>query len=65
MVALVKDLRHELYPYFPQILKELIHLLKFKNPEILEATFTCLAYIFKYLFREMVSFYRIFKANDC
>lgn len=54
MVALVKDLRHEIYPFYPKLLKELIHLLKFKNPDVLESTFTCLAYIFKYLSKELV-----------
>ncbi|KAK6627166.1 hypothetical protein RUM44_009643 [Polyplax serrata] len=54
MVALVKDLRHEFYPFYSKILKELLHLLKFKDPDVLESTFTCLAYIYKYLFRELV-----------
>lgn len=54
LIAFVKDIRYEFYEFYPEVLKELILLLKVKDPEILELTFTCLAYLFKYLSRELV-----------
>lgn len=54
MVALAKDLQKEFYPYYLQFLEVLIQLLNTKDTEQLEWTFTCLAHIFKFLWRPLV-----------
>ncbi|KAJ8935873.1 hypothetical protein NQ318_019457, partial [Aromia moschata] len=53
-VAVVKDLQKEFYNYYPQFLEILIDLLNTKDTEQLEWTFTCLAYLFKFLWRSLV-----------
>ncbi|KAL1130996.1 hypothetical protein AAG570_012235, partial [Ranatra chinensis] len=53
-VALVKDLRNEFYPHYEAFLSQLISLLDTKNTEQLEWTFECLAYLFKFLWRQLV-----------
>lgn len=53
VVALANDLRKDFYSYYPELLGVIIDLLNTKNPEILEWTFTCLAYLFKFLWRPL------------
>ncbi|KAJ8971909.1 hypothetical protein NQ314_000480 [Rhamnusium bicolor] len=54
VVAVAKDLQKEFYDYYPQFLEILIDLLNTKDAEQLEWTFTCLAYLFKLLWRSLV-----------
>ncbi|KAJ8922427.1 hypothetical protein NQ315_004373 [Exocentrus adspersus] len=54
VVAVAKDLQKEFYQYYPQLLEVLIELLNTKDAEQLEWTFTCLAYLFKFLWRSLV-----------
>lgn len=53
-VALAKDLQKEFYPYYADFLEILIDLLNSKDTEQLEWTFTCLAYLFKFLWRPLI-----------
>lgn len=53
-MALAKDLRKEFYPYYPQFLNTLIDLLNTKETDQLEWVFSCLAYLFKYLWKYMI-----------
>ncbi|CAG9859449.1 unnamed protein product [Phyllotreta striolata] len=54
IVALAKDLQKEFYNYFLEIIEILIGLLNTKDTEQLEWVFTCLAYLFKFLWRFLV-----------
>lgn len=53
VVALANDLRKDFYPYYSEFLAVLIDLLNTKDAEQLEWTFTCLAYLFKFLWRPL------------
>lgn len=54
LVAVAKDLRKEFYIYYEDVLNVLLELLNTNNAEQLEWTFTCLAYMFKFLWRSLV-----------
>lgn len=54
LVAVAKDLRREFCQYYHNVLKVLVDLLNTNNAEQLEWTFTCLAYMFKFLWRSLV-----------
>ncbi|GLV33838.1 uncharacterized protein CBL_11277 [Carabus blaptoides fortunei] len=54
VVALAKDLRKDFYPYYSLFLNQLIDLLHTKDTEQLEWLFTCLAYLFKFLWRYLI-----------
>uniref|UniRef100_A0A6P7FQB3 Small subunit processome component 20 homolog n=1 Tax=Diabrotica virgifera virgifera TaxID=50390 RepID=A0A6P7FQB3_DIAVI len=54
IVALARDLQKEFHQYFPEVLETLINLMNTKNTEQLEWIFTCLAYLFKFLWRPLV-----------
>ena len=54
MIALAQDLGQEFYPYYAQFMQTLIKLLNVKDNDQLEWTFTCLAYLFKFLWRYLV-----------
>ncbi|XP_072378550.1 small subunit processome component 20 homolog [Diabrotica undecimpunctata] len=54
IVALARDLQKEFHQYFPEVLETLIKLMNTKNTEQLEWIFTCLAYLFKFLWRSLV-----------
>ncbi|XP_068083874.1 small subunit processome component 20 homolog [Anabrus simplex] len=54
VVALVRDLQNEVYPFYPELLHRVIDLLATKDAEQLEWAFTCLAYMFKFLWRYLV-----------
>lgn len=54
VVALAKDLQKEFYVYYQDLLEILIDLLHTKDTEQLEWTFTCLAHLFKFLWRPLV-----------
>ncbi|XP_076264086.1 small subunit processome component 20 homolog isoform X2 [Rhynchophorus ferrugineus] len=53
-VALAQDLQKEFYPYYDQFLQILIELLNTKDTEQLEWIFTCLAHMFKLLWRPFI-----------
>lgn len=48
-MVLAKDLQEDFYVYFPKFLTTLINLLNTKDPEQLEWTLVCLAFLFKAL----------------
>ena len=54
MAQLTRDLQYEIYPYFQRILDTLTDLLHSHDADIIENTFVCLAFIFKYLWRYMI-----------
>ncbi|XP_054276631.1 small subunit processome component 20 homolog [Macrosteles quadrilineatus] len=54
IVALAQDLRQEFYPFYSNLLTKILNLLNTKDTDQLEWTFTCLAYLFKYLWRFLV-----------
>ncbi|XP_069689745.1 small subunit processome component 20 homolog isoform X2 [Periplaneta americana] len=59
VVALARDLQQEFYPHYSEFVHNLIDLLNTKDSEQLEWTFTCLAYLFKFLWRYLVKDVRI------
>lgn len=54
LVAVAKDLRKEFCHYYQEVLNVLVELLNTNDAEQLEWTFTCLAYMFKFLWRSLV-----------
>ena len=51
VTKLAKDLQSEFYPYFVRIIESMLPLFAIQDTKILEATFTCLSFLFKYLSR--------------
>ena len=51
LVEFARDLQFEFYPYFRECFDTLVNLLKTQDTEILENTFKCMAYLFKFLWR--------------
>jgi U3 small nucleolar RNA-associated protein 20 len=53
---LARDMRNEFYPLFPIVLKTLVHKIDAwkSEPELLERLFETIAFIFKYLQKQMV-----------
>ncbi|CAN9508305.1 unnamed protein product [Ophioblennius macclurei] len=54
VVQLARDLQTDFYPHFPDFFVLITSLLETKDTEILEWAFTCLSYLYKYLWRLMV-----------
>ncbi|KAM9334967.1 small subunit processome component 20 homolog [Symphorus nematophorus] len=54
VVQLARDLQTDFYPHFPDFFILITSLLDTKDTELLEWAFTCLSYLFKYLWRLMV-----------
>ncbi|KAL1517967.1 hypothetical protein ABEB36_001661 [Hypothenemus hampei] len=54
VVAVARDLQKEFYPYYQSFIVIIIDLLNTKDSEQLEWTFSCLAYLFKILWRPMI-----------
>jgi U3 small nucleolar RNA-associated protein 20 len=54
VVALARDLQQEFYPHYSELVHHLIALLDTKDSDVLEWTFTCLAYLSKFLWRYLV-----------
>ncbi|KAH8554731.1 armadillo-type protein [Umbelopsis sp. PMI_123] len=52
---LAKDLESEFYPYFGQIFAAIVPLIKHRDIKILESVFNCIAYLFKYLSRQLTN----------
>uniref|UniRef100_UPI0037E7A1C0 small subunit processome component 20 homolog isoform X2 n=1 Tax=Semicossyphus pulcher TaxID=241346 RepID=UPI0037E7A1C0 len=54
VVQLARDLQTDFYPHFPDFFILITSLLDTKDTEILEWAFTCLSFLYKYLWRVMV-----------
>uniref|UniRef100_A0A4W4DWA7 UTP20 small subunit processome component n=1 Tax=Electrophorus electricus TaxID=8005 RepID=A0A4W4DWA7_ELEEL len=54
VVQLARDLQTDFYPHFPDFFVIITLLLETQDTEVLEWTFTCLSYLYKYLWRLMV-----------
>ncbi|XP_069012709.1 small subunit processome component 20 homolog [Embiotoca jacksoni] len=54
VVQLARDLQADFYPHFPDFFTLITSLLDTKDTELLEWAFTCLSYLYKYLWRLMV-----------
>ncbi|XP_062339462.1 small subunit processome component 20 homolog [Osmerus eperlanus] len=54
VVQLARDLQTDFYPHFPAFFPLITSLLETQDTELLEWAFTCLSYLFKYLWRLMV-----------
>lgn len=54
VVQLARDLQTDFYPDFPDFFVLITSLLDTKDTELLEWVFTCLSYLYKYLWRLMV-----------
>ncbi|XP_070710114.1 small subunit processome component 20 homolog [Pempheris klunzingeri] len=54
VVQLARDLQTDFYPHFPDFFVLITSLLDTKDTELLEWAFTCLSYLYKYLWRLMV-----------
>uniref|UniRef100_A0A673BJE7 UTP20 small subunit processome component n=1 Tax=Sphaeramia orbicularis TaxID=375764 RepID=A0A673BJE7_9TELE len=64
VVQLARDLQTDFYPHFPDFFILITSLLDTKDTEVLEWAFTCLSYLFKYLWRlmlkDMVNIYSLY-----
>ncbi|KAJ8331227.1 U3 snoRNP protein [Batrachochytrium dendrobatidis] len=55
VTALAKDLQEEFYPHFPVVFQSIVLLVKSStHPEVLEAVFNNIAFLFKYLSKELL-----------
>ncbi|KAI4884861.1 hypothetical protein NFI96_031248 [Prochilodus magdalenae] len=54
VVQLARDLQTDFYPHFPDFFVIITSLLEKQDTEVLEWSFTCLSYLYKYLWRLMV-----------
>lgn len=54
MSTLSRDLRSEFYPYFDRVFAVLVNLINPNDPELLENIFVCIAYLLKYLLKQMI-----------
>ncbi|XP_060746083.1 small subunit processome component 20 homolog [Tachysurus vachellii] len=54
VVQFARDLQTDFYPHFPDFFIIITSLLETQNTEVLEWAFTCLSYLYKYLWRLMV-----------
>ncbi|CAG9761397.1 unnamed protein product [Ceutorhynchus assimilis] len=54
VIAVAQDLQKEFYIYYQRFLEVIINLLNTKDTEQLEWTFTCLAHLFKILWRPII-----------
>ncbi|XP_051974584.1 small subunit processome component 20 homolog [Xyrauchen texanus] len=55
VVQLARDLQMDFYPHFPDFFVIITSLLDTQDTEVLEWAFTCLSYLYKYLWRLMVN----------
>uniref|UniRef100_A0A8C4Z7G3 UTP20 small subunit processome component n=1 Tax=Gadus morhua TaxID=8049 RepID=A0A8C4Z7G3_GADMO len=64
VVRLARDLQTDFYPHFPDFFLLITPLLETKDTEVLEWVFTCLSYLYKYLWRlmtrDMSNIYRLY-----
>uniref|UniRef100_A0A6Q2ZBS3 UTP20 small subunit processome component n=1 Tax=Esox lucius TaxID=8010 RepID=A0A6Q2ZBS3_ESOLU len=54
VVQLARDLQMDFYPHFPDFFVLITSILETRDTEVLEWAFTCLSYLYKYLWRLMV-----------
>lgn len=52
---LAKDLEAEFYPFFGRIFAAIVPLIKHRDVRLLESVFNCIAYLFKYLSKQLAS----------
>jgi U3 small nucleolar RNA-associated protein 20 len=52
---LAKDLESEFYPYFGQIFAAIVPHIKHRDVKTLESVFNCIAYLFKYLSKQLTN----------
>ena len=55
LAELAKDIRQEFFPFVRPVMEALIEIVDPRNAETLEPIFTCIAYIFKFCLKQMVS----------
>ncbi|RKP14808.1 hypothetical protein BJ684DRAFT_8007, partial [Piptocephalis cylindrospora] len=51
---LAKDLQSEFYPFYPRLLRSILDLLRFRDVQVVEWTFHCIAYLYKFLANDIV-----------
>ena len=51
---MAKDLRQEIYPFFSTLFHAIVQTMDPREPEIVEAAFTSLVLLFKFLSRQLV-----------
>lgn len=54
VVALARDLQADFYVHFPQFFTVIVELLQTRDPDVIEHAFTCISYLFKFLWRYMI-----------
>ncbi|KAI8059768.1 armadillo-type protein [Thamnidium elegans] len=54
VTKLAKDLEGEFYPYYPRLLSCVIPLVYHQDIKLLESVFNCIAYLFKFLSRQIL-----------
>lgn len=52
---LARDLRQEVMPHFASLFTAVVSLINPADPEALEAVFTCLSFLFKYLAKLLIA----------
>ena len=55
LAQLARDLLNDFYPYFGEFFKILVSFMNTQDTALIENTFVCLAYIFKFMWRYMVN----------
>ncbi|KAK4515117.1 proteasome regulatory particle base subunit rpn10 [Mucor velutinosus] len=54
VTKLAKDLEGEFYPYYPRMLASVLPLVYHQDIKLLESVFNCIAYLFKFLSRQIL-----------
>lgn len=54
VTKLAKDLEGEFYPYYPRMLSCVLPLVYHQDIKLLESVFNCIAYLFKFLSRQIL-----------
>ncbi|CEG75265.1 hypothetical protein RMATCC62417_10338 [Rhizopus microsporus] len=54
VTKLAKDLEGEFYPYYPRLLSAILPLVYNRDVKLLESVFNCIAYLFKFLSRQIL-----------
>jgi U3 small nucleolar RNA-associated protein 20 len=52
--TLARDLRMEYYPVFPRVLRAVAMLLDPRDVQVVEASFVCIGFLFKFLLRQLL-----------
>ncbi|KAI9249280.1 armadillo-type protein [Sporodiniella umbellata] len=54
VTKLAKDLESDFYPYYPRLLSSVLPLVYHRDIKLLESVFNCIAYLFKFLSRQIL-----------